>query len=62
MANSEETVVVSKRKLERVLRLVQEHGENLENGAKSLAKSIQKVDQVWEEVDERRRERRRRSG
>ena len=59
MAQSEEMVMIPRRKWERIIKLAREHGENLKRQSADLDKSIKKIDRLWEDVEERRRERRR---
>ena len=54
MAQSEEMVMIPKRKWERIIKLAREYSENLD-------KSIERVERAREDMEERRRERRRRS-
>lgn len=54
MAQSEDVVMIPRRKWERIIKLAREYSKNLD-------KSIEKVERAREEMDERRRERRRRS-
>ena len=54
-SESEEVVTIPKRRFERIIREAKETSAQMD-------RRIQRVQQMWEDIDERRRERRRLSG
>ncbi len=52
MAQSEEMVMIPKRKFERIIKLAREYSENLD-------RSVERVERARAETEKRRRERRR---